>query len=250
MDVTADRASHSLIVPRCLTGRLELGILLGMFQVHWRVWLPFVLPYAIYVLMTSLEPYFPSAYPILYGIKFVVVAAVIALLWKGLPLQKFPSARWVGVAVISGIILTAMWVGIDPLVRHAGPSHDRIGFNPYSIHNVADRTAFLAVRIAGLALLVPVLEEALYRGFLLRVVVDQEDFRTVPIGVVTWLGLAVNIIMFTLSHPEHVVAALFSAAMCGLIWKSKNLWVPIIAHGVTNLGLAMFILQTHKWWYW
>ena len=71
---------------------------------------------------------------------------------------------------------------------------------------------FLAVRMLGLVVLVPLIEELFYRSFLMRWVVDP-NYTRVPIGRVTPLGLAATTGVFAFSHPEWLPALL-----TGLAW--------------------------------
>jgi membrane protease YdiL (CAAX protease family) len=77
----------------------------------------------------------------------------------------------------------------------------------------------------SLAVLAPVIEELLFRGFLLHR------------WAVKW-GVARAIIassaLFGVLHPDPVGAALFGAGMCLLYLHTRTLWVPIIAHAIYN----------------
>ncbi len=77
----------------------------------------------------------------------------------------------------------------------------------------------------SLAVLAPVTEEILFRGFLL--------YR----WGAKW-GMTRSIIassaLFGALHPDPLGAALFGAGMCLLYLHTRSLWVPIFAHAVYN----------------
>ena len=98
--------------------------------------------------------------------------------------------------------------------------------------------------------MVPLIEELFYRGFLLRYVIDPDNFERAPVGKITAAALGVNVLLFTFSHPEWLVAAIFALAMCGLVARYKNLFVAIWAHGVTNLLLGIYVMYYQDWQYW
>ena len=51
---------------------------------------------------------------------------------------------------------------------------------------------FLAVRMLGLVLIVPLFEELFWRSFVVRWIIDPDDFRKVPIGRVTLAAGAIT----------------------------------------------------------
>ena len=109
---------------------------------------------------------------------------------------------------------------------------------------------FLTIRLLGLCLVIPIAEEFFARGFLIRYIEDI-DWDQIPIGEVTWKGLAGILAYGAMTHPGEVVAAL---AWFGLItWmflKTKNIWDCVVAHAVTNALLAVFVITTNTWELW
>lgn len=213
-------------------------------------WLPFVLPFAVYILLTGLDKTFEPVYPIYYTIKIAAVTALIAILWRFIP-EARPNRNGLGLAAALGVVMTFVWVIGDHFTPHFAFMGNRIGYNPFQeIANPAARWVFIAVRFFGLVVIVPIIEEVFYRGFLLRFVTDIDDFRRVPIGRFTLAAFLFNVVFMASSHPEWLVAAIFSAAMCSLIARTRNLFACIVAHGVTNLLLGVYVVQFHQWQYW
>jgi CAAX prenyl protease-like protein len=217
-------------------------------------WLPYVLPLVLFVLLTGLEPTFRAVYPLFYAVKIVLVTVLLVVLWRFLPEAK-PNPQGVGLAVALGVLLTVIWVAGDHLTEvahlHFKFLGGREGYNPLTeIPNVFARDAFIAVRFFGLVIIVPIIEEVFYRGFLLRFVTDPDDFRRIPVGRFTGGALLFNVLLMAFSHPEWLVAAFFSLAMCSLVAKTRNVFACIVAHGVTNLFLGVYVLVSHQWQYW
>ena len=217
-------------------------------------WLPYVLPLALFLLLTGLEPTFEQFYPLFYTVKMAAVIAAIITVWRFLP-EAYPRPQGVGLAVALGVALAFVWVigdrVTDLLHLHFAFLGRRIGYNPFQeIANPVARAAFLVVRFLGLVVVVPIVEEVFYRGFLLRFVTDPDDFRRVPVGRFTLAAFLVNVVLMAFSHPEWVVAAIFSAAMCSLVARTRSVFACIVAHGVTNLLLGVYVLAFHQWQYW
>lgn len=213
-------------------------------------WLPYVLPLVIFLLMTGLEEPFRDLYPLVYAVKIGMVTAVLVVLWRFLP-EARPQRTGLGLAAAMGVLLTFIWIFGDRYTPHFAIFGTRVGYDPFQeIHNPIGRVAFLGVRFFGLVVIVPIIEEVFYRGFLLRFVTDPEDFRRVAIGRFTTGAFLFNIGLMAVSHPEWLVAGIFSAAMCALIARTRNLFACIVAHGVTNLLLGVYVLLSHQWQYW
>lgn len=214
-------------------------------------WLPYVAPLVIFLLLTQVEGLFGTKwYPLLYAIKLAIVAALL-IAWR----KSFPEARpqlaGVGVAIPLGILLCAAWVAIDHITPHFALLGSRQAYNPFAaIANPFELWAFLAVRFAGLVVVVPVMEELFWRSFLLRFVIRPEDFKSVPIGKWEPVSFTVVVVVMALAHPEWLAAAVFSAAMNALLYWKKNLFACIVAHGVTNLCLGLYVIYSHAWIYW
>ncbi len=217
-------------------------------------WLPYVLPLLVFLLLTGLESTFEAVYPAFYAVKIALVGAVIVVLWRFLPEAK-PRAQGLGLAVALGVVLAFVWVIGDRITGllhlHFAFLGRRVGYDPLrEIGSPVARAAFLAVRFLGLVVVVPICEEVFYRGFLLRFVTDPDDFRRVAIGRFTMGAFLVNVVLMAGSHPEWLVAAIFSAAMCSLVARTRNLFACVVAHGVTNLLLGVYVVTFHQWQYW
>lgn len=99
-----------------------------------------------------------------------------------------------------------------------------------------------AVRLFGFVLVIPVVEELAFRGYLLRRFTRLE-FEAVDFGAASPLGVAVSSLAFGLLHGNFWI----SGALCGLVYAlttrvSGSLWPAIVAHALTNLGVVVHAL--------
>ena len=110
---------------------------------------------------------------------------------------------------------------------------------------------FLAIRFFGLVLVVPVIEEFFLRGFLMRLVVDQ-DWWKVPFGKVNAAAVAVSIVVPMLWHQpgEFLAAAAWFGMVTWLMVRTRNPWDCVLAHAVTNLLLGIYVVTRHQWALW
>ena len=153
-------------------------------------------------------------------------------------------------AVIVGGAVFAAWVGIDKWVPypHLGT---RVGFNPFaSLDHRSVAAAFVVVRLYGLCLLVPVMEELFWRSFLLRYLTTSENFKSLPVGAFSWSAFWLVALFFGIVHPEWLPAVITACAYALLLRQTKSLFAVVVAHAVTNGALGIYILLSHDWQYW
>lgn len=148
----------------------------------------YILPMMLYLIGTSLsgqvaEDWYPWAYAI-------VVIAVIASLWWSLCGKVVLQPHWrVVQGVVTGVVGIAIWIGLSHLhvEQYVGErlpswlrSAERVAFDPFTELSGWQVWVFVAVRMIGLAVVVPLAEELFWRGFLLRWLIDP-DWEKVPI---------------------------------------------------------------------
>lgn len=220
----------------------------------------YIAPFATFLFLTQLESLeaLKPFYPWVYLAKIAIVTAVCIYFHKSWPKLQ---TKGFGLAILVGIVGVIAWVAIAQLGLEkklvqilpalASLFPDRIGFNPFQeIAEPIARYAFLAARFFGLAIIVPIMEEVFWRGFLMRYLIDDRKWETVPIGTFSSLSFVVVTILFALVHPEFLAAIVWGTGINLLLVQSRNLWATILAHGVTNLLLGVYILQSGTWSLW
>lgn len=94
-----------------------------------------------------------------------------------------------------------------------------------------------ALSVLSLVVLAPVLEEILFRGFLLH--------RLARKWGLMW-GIVASSALFGAIHPEPLGIAVFGVGMCLLYLRTQSLFVPILAHGFFNL--TVWTLEVYGVW--
>jgi len=105
------------------------------------------------------------------------------------------------------------------------------------------------VRWAGAALLVPVMEELFWRSFMMRWI-EHAQFESVVPARVGLKAVALSTFVFTLAHTLWLAAVVAGLAYAWLYVRTGKLWVPVIAHAVTNGLLGVWVVITGNWAYW
>jgi len=98
---------------------------------------------------------------------------------------------------------------------------------------------------------VPILEELFWRGWLMRWIIDPQDFEKVPLGTFAPAAFWLTAILFASEHGSFWDVGL-AAGIVYNWWmiRTRNLWDCIIAHAVTNALLAAYVIGAGQWQYW
>lgn len=218
----------------------------------------YVLPFVLYLLGTTLISRFEGGwYALAYGCLAVVLATVYWQLLRGRSTFK-PHWR-VAWGVVFGLVGIVIWIALSHLQLEQYLTQflpgflrpeERVGFNPFEkLGNGWEAWAFIGGRLLGIAILVPLAEELFWRGFLLRWLIDPE-WEKVPVGEYSLSSCATVVLLFTLAHPEWLAAAIYCTLLNALLYWKKDLWLCMVAHAVSNLVLAIYVLYAGQWWLW
>jgi len=228
--------------------------------------LPFVAPFALFFAFLIGEGWCPDQHYLVYVAKTICVGAVILWVWQSLP-SLAPKAPVVSVLI--GIVGVVLWVGLDPwsdrldafltglynhvvtvvgLVSWQSPvSAPAVGRNPFELYPTWEAWGLFGFRIFGIAIVVPITEELFWRGFLMRWLI-KEEFTEVPLGTYAPLSFWVTTAFFAAEHGGQWILGVIVGVIYG-IWfiRTKSLGSVMLAHGVTNLLLALYCLETNDW---
>lgn len=188
----------------------------------------------------------------LYALR-VGLVAVALLLGAAHVFRQFPwRVTWWGPAV--GLIGVGIWIGICELnleqrwlTMVGWPAADLSGrshFNPFSQGAAAATvTSVLSVRLIGMVLLVPLIEELFVRGWLTRLLQADRWWQVRLSEISGWRWLVPSLYGM-LTHPGELLAAGVWFGLVTLLAKrTGSLWDCVVAHAVTNALLALYILD-------
>jgi len=182
----------------------------------------------------------------LYAVKIAVVLALL-LYWRRTYVElarPVPGARALAVAIATGCVVFLLWINLDAGWMSVGTAE---GFDPRNDGRIA--WSLVLLRIAGAALVVPVMEELFWRSFLLRWI-DAPDFLSRAPRLASARAFVVTVVLFGFEHNLWLAGMVAGAAYSVLYMRSQSLWSPILAHGVTNAILGCWIISSGHWNYW
>jgi exosortase E/protease (VPEID-CTERM system) len=188
-----------------------------------------------------------------YPLRVLLVLPVIWMLRRGIARALVSSGGSAGLspglAALApwaiGLAVAALWLALSA------------GEPPQGLGTVAAAegwtTGFLALwlvfRLVGTTIVVPVIEELAFRGYLQRRLVAA-DFTSVPQGRWHWGAVLVSAAVFGAMHGHWLAGFLAGAGFSLAAHLRGRLGDAILAHAVANALLAGWVLGFGRWDLW
>jgi CAAX prenyl protease-like protein len=93
------------------------------------------------------------------------------------------------------------------------------------------------------------MEELFWRSLVMRWLEDT-DFAALNPAQVGFRALLLSSLAFGFEHSQWLAGVLAGIAYGWLYQRSGNLWVAVVAHATTNVGLGLWVLATGAWYFW
>ncbi len=218
---------------------------------HKHAAVPYVAPFAAFMLLLVVGPELP------FGkweqpLRVVLLAAAIGVFSRRvLSFRTVMPLASIGL----GILVFILWVAPDLLIpgyrghwlfQNAVTGQLASSLPP----DFRMDPVVLVSRTIRAVILVPVLEELFWRGWLMRWLVNS-DFEKAPVGAYRAMSFWVTALLFASEHGPYWDVGLIAGVAYNL-WavKTKRLADCMLAHAVTNAALSGYIILTGKWEYW
>jgi CAAX prenyl protease-like protein len=216
-----------------------------------RATIGYIAPFLAFVGMLAVERVIPLPPAWLYSIRVFVVLALIVAFSR--PYLSFrPGYPWASLAI--GVAVFGIWVAPDVLF---GYRHHWLFENPLTGSAASSlppwlkgNVKFIVLRTVSSTLLVPLLEELFWRGWMMRWLIDTH-FVKVPLGKYAPQAFWLVAVLFASEHGPYWEVGLAAGIIYNWwIVRTRNLADSILAHAVTNGVLSIYVLLTGQWQYW
>jgi exosortase E/protease (VPEID-CTERM system) len=198
----------------------------------------FLVPFAALMAATIVASMFAPHDQWFYFLKVSAVSVALWMFRKSYAdLFKAVSPASIGLGLAVGII----WIATDFREQPA----DKIGVWLASLPAWL-AALWLACRVFGSVLLVPVAEELAFRGYLQRALIDR-DIASVAPGAFTWLSFVLVSVAFGLMHQRWLAAMLAGALYALLLYRTNRLSDPIAAHIASNGVIMAWAIAAQQW---
>jgi CAAX prenyl protease-like protein len=209
-----------------------------------------ILPYVLILVLTFIQD--NTGEELRYWIYFGKMILGAWCIWEMRTLV--PEMKWAfsWEAVVAGFAVAAIWVFLDPyypkfelLFKMGTP------WNPFKQFGEGSPKGwfFFWVRTLGSAIVVPPLEEVFFRSFLYRYCV-RTDFENMPLNRFHPTSFVVVSLLFGMVHFQWVGGILCGMIFQGLVIRKNRLGDAMLAHGITNFLLGLWVYWKGAWQFW
>jgi exosortase E/protease (VPEID-CTERM system) len=184
----------------------------------------------------------------LYPLRFVAAAAA---LWYFRPVLKKLDWRFDWTAPVAGSAVFLLWIA--PTLW-SGLRDDSTASVPLGVAlqalSPAARITWIAFRVAAAVITVPIAEELAFRGYLSRRLMNRE-FDTVPFRSLGILAVGLSSVAFGCMHGQHWLVGILAGLAYAVVLKRRGrIGDAVVAHAVSNLLLAVWVLARGDWSQW
>jgi hypothetical protein len=215
--------------------------------------LPYVAPFVTFMALLALGQRFGVTPREEAVLRVSLLAAVLWLFSRHV--ISFRVNHWL-TSIALGIGVFALWIGPDvflPAWRDNWLFTNGFTGKVEGALSPAARgdSLVLLLRAARAVILVPIIEELFWRGWLPRWIDRMEDFRDIPLGKFSRAAFWLTAILFASEHGAMWDVGL-AAGLLYNWWmrRTRSLGDLILAHAVTNACLSAYVLLRGRWEYW
>ena len=211
-----------------------------------------ILPFIVFVLFLAGHEYIPMPPVWEYPFRVAVMAAVLFFVSRGV--IDLRVREWAG-SIGIGVGVFAVWIAPDLLWPHYRESvlfQNAItgkiaGSVPDALHTSWLVLVFRTIRAS---IIVPIVEELFWRGWLMRWIVNP-DFEKIPLGTYAANAFWITAVLFASEHgPYWEVGLVAGIAYNWWMIRTKSLSDCILAHAITNALLSCYVIMYGQWQYW
>jgi uncharacterized protein len=214
--------------------------------------LPWVLPFLVFLGVLAVQDWLAPLGRWEAPIRVIFLAAV---LWVFSRRVITFATRHAVASIAVGLLVFAVWIGPDLLFpgyrEHWLFQNGLTGRLKSSIHTpLLSDPVVLFFRSIRAVLLVPIIEELFWRGWLMRWIVNN-DFWRVSLGAFSHSAFWITAVLFASEHGPYWDVGLIAGVLYNW-WmvRTKSLGDCILAHAVTNGALSGYVIATGQWEYW
>jgi CAAX prenyl protease-like protein len=235
-----------------------------------------VLPLAVFMFLTGVPGWLQIENPELpwyqrapehwvYPLQTLLTGALLIFFWRhyrfgpwrgfmlagllgglGIFLWILPSYLNAQILAQGGVIPAwASWFGFEARTD---------GFNPEVLRAwpLAEKFS-VGMRFLRLVIIVPLVEEIFWRGYLMRYVgAGERDWKQVPFGEHSWqtYGLVTGLVMLAHQPVDYFGAFLWGSLVYWVAVQRRSLAACVFMHAIGNLLLGLYVMNTRQWGFW
>lgn len=196
---------------------------------------PFVAPLLVVIAVSLATGLFATDLDRVYGLR-ALAGGLTLLAFR----DRLPGRLWnVSLEALGvGALVFVLWLALAPV-----PPEEMVNAWRHALDSLSplERAGWIAAKLMGSILVIPVVEELAFRGYLLRRVLSS-DFESVPWQRLTWISVLLSSLAFGALHQEWVAGTVAGVLFAVLQSRRGNLGEAVFAHAVANALIAVWVL--------
>jgi CAAX prenyl protease-like protein len=201
---------------------------------------------------------------LVYPIQVLATGFFLIRYWRSYTFNW--SWKWGFIGAVFGAIGIGFWllpttlydhwgltVKTEGLLKWLGVAERKDGFDPGIFENPAAFWFSTVMRFIRAAVIVALVEEIFWRGFLMRFVMDWEgNYWKQPFGRAHWKSFVIITLLFMLAHApvDYAGAFIYGTLTYILCVWSKSLGACVIMHAVANFLMGLYAMAYGKYGVW
>lgn len=201
---------------------------------------------------------------LVYPLQTVVVLGLVIYYWRSFTFDW--SWKWSLVGVVFGAVGIGFWLlpttlydwwGLEGKsegwLKWLGVEKREDGFDPGIFEDPAAYWFSVVMRFLRAAVVVALIEEIFWRGFMMRFVMDWEgDYWKQRFGRAHWKSFLIVTGLFVAAHApvDYAGALVYGSLTYALCVWSKNLGACVVMHAVANLLMGIYAMAYGKYGLW
>ncbi|QEH31772.1 Transmembrane exosortase (Exosortase_EpsH) [Aquisphaera giovannonii] len=206
---------------------------------------PYLLPIMAILVVAMASRGLVAGFDVLYPLR-VVAGGAMLLAYRPRDARLRPSASWQAFA-LGGAAFVA-WMALESLGRGGPPPEALARVTPPPM-SPALLAGWLAFRVLGSALVVPVAEELAFRGYLTRRLIAP-DYWNIPVGTYSHSSFVISSALFGMLHDRWAAGVAAGMIYAAALYRRGELSDAVAAHATTNAMIAAAVLITGDWSLW
>jgi exosortase E/protease (VPEID-CTERM system) len=215
----------------------------------------YLLPFLAILAAASISRLASGQFEWLYPLRLIVAAIALWYFWPELKKLNW-RFDWFGPA--AGVAVFLIWMTPSWITSFGWahqPAASRLGSDLAALSPTA-RWAWIAFRVAAAVVTVPIAEELAFRGYLARRLMSR-NFDQVSFSRLTALSVGLSSVVFGMEHMKNLMdwqhlalGTLAGLAFAAALRRRGRMGDAVIAHAVSNLLLAAWVLGFGDWAQW
>jgi exosortase E/protease (VPEID-CTERM system) len=201
-----------------------------------------LVPLLTMMAITIVTSAFSSGFDWLYPIRVAVTGGI---LWYFRAVYKRFEWTWSWYAVGMGIGIFVLWLFLNPAVDS---TQTAVAHGLASLSSV-QAILWVVCRVLGSTLIVPIVEELAFRGYVMQKLAAQ-DFESVRPGQFTWFAFFLSSLLFGALHGRWFAGTLAGMGYALILARRGQLADAVVAHMTTNGLIAAYVLTQKEWSLW